>query len=243
MGYRSNERLPLINKAPSNSGLYEALYSLAAKKIGCDLKIQRGPKKRILKKLLRGEIDFYPGFNFTQKRAKNIYYIENGIPGGDIGISRMDLETITNLKQLKGKILLSALGAADYIKDIEGIHLHKVSEMSVDRAIILILKNRGDFYIYNKSSLEYAIQKQKITDIKIHPNCCGGITSLYLGFSKKSTHFKSINNPLFDSKKQLSVDNYPVILDKSSIAYKFQLQLHALKDNGSTDSLYKQYYK
>jgi len=65
MGYRSNERLPLINKEPFNEGLYQHLYSLAAEKINCQLKVVRGPKKRILKKLKLGKIDFYPGFNFN----------------------------------------------------------------------------------------------------------------------------------------------------------------------------------
>lgn len=62
MGYRTNERPPLIASAPDNSGLYLEFYQHVTEKLGCQLKVVRGPKKRILKKLYDGEIDFYPGF-------------------------------------------------------------------------------------------------------------------------------------------------------------------------------------
>jgi hypothetical protein len=45
--------------------------------------------------LERGEIDFYPGFNLTEKRASFAYFIENGLPGSDIGVSREDFPDIT----------------------------------------------------------------------------------------------------------------------------------------------------
>jgi len=74
MGYRTNERAPLIAKAPNNQGLYFDLFSLAAKKVGCQLQVVRKPKKRILKMMRNGEVDFYPGFNFSLKRAKNSFF-------------------------------------------------------------------------------------------------------------------------------------------------------------------------
>ena len=65
MGYRTNARLPLIAAAPDNRGVYNKIYATAAQQIGCSLRIVRKPKKRILKDLQDGLIDFYPGFDFT----------------------------------------------------------------------------------------------------------------------------------------------------------------------------------
>jgi len=243
MGYRSNERLPLIAMHPSNTGLYQHLFTLATEKIGCQLKIERGPKKRIIKRLNLGKIDFYPSYNFTQKRANSVFFIENGLPGGDIGISQFNMETITDLKQLKGYTLLTALGSSYSDIKIKGITIEKVREMSVDRAITLIQKKRGDFFIYNKSSIEYYLKKNNIDNIKKHPDCCGGVKPFYLGFSKKSQHYKQQNNPDFKQSQPISIFNYPTILSKDSIAYKFQQALKELKNSGKIQELYEQYYK
>lgn len=243
MGYRSSERLPLISREASNSGLYQHLYSLAADKIGCKLKIERGPKKRILKRLNQGTIDFYPGFSFSLKRAENVFYIENGLPGGDIGISLNTMENITDIKQLKGYTLLTALGSVDTDNKLKGITIHKVREMTIDKAISLINKKRGDFYIYNKSSIEYYINKNKVDNIKIHSHCCGEIEPLYLGFSKKSIHYKQQDNPDIDNLQAINILNNPQVLSKKSIAYKFKQALKELKSSGKTQELYNQYYE
>ena len=66
MGYRENERLPLINRTPLHNGLYIDLYQKALKDINCSLSIIRAPKNRILSMLKKGDIDFYPGLSFTE---------------------------------------------------------------------------------------------------------------------------------------------------------------------------------
>jgi len=242
MGYRSNERLPLINKQPDNSGLYFHLYNIVAKELGCKFNVVRGSKKRILKLLKKGRIDFYPGFNFTEKRSEFYYYMENGLPGGDIGISRVDMSTITNINQLKGYTLLAAFGAPDFARGVEGIETYKVREMTVDKAIVLIKRKRGDFYIYNKSTLEYYFAKKAITDIKIHPDCCGGIKPLYLAFSRNSPHYQEITNHNFDPVKPTSIENFPVLVSKDSIAFQLQKVLKHMNDDGITNQIYNEYY-
>ncbi len=245
MGYRSSERMPLISRQTSDSGLYQHLYSLAADKIGCQLKIERGPKKRILKRLNQGVIDFYPGFSFSLKRAENVFFMENGLPGGDVGISLNTMKNITDIKQLEGYTLLTALGSVDTDNKLMGVTIHKVREMTIDKAISLIQKKRGDFYIYNKSSIEYYIKKNKnkVDNIKIHSDCCGGIKPLYLGFSKKSIHYKQQDNPDFNNSQAINILNYPQLLSKNSIAYKFQQALKELVNSGKTQELYDQYYE
>ena len=79
MGYRTNERLPLITQAPINEGIYIDLYRRALKDIGCKLSVIRAPKKRIMYMLEIGEIDFYPGLGYSAERDKYIYYIDSGL--------------------------------------------------------------------------------------------------------------------------------------------------------------------
>ena len=155
MGYRISDRVPLIGKDSDNSGLYYDLYSRAAQKIECRLEVIRKSKLRIIRDLQTGNIDFYPGFNFTTKRAVYTYYLENGLPGGDAGISRSDFREITHLSQLKGDTLFSALGGPNYLEGVEGVYQKQLAELTTQRAIRLLLNERAEFYIYNKSSIEF----------------------------------------------------------------------------------------
>ncbi len=241
MGYRMNGRAPLIGVAPDNSGLYIELYQKAANRIGCNLVVVRLPKKRILNDMEKGKIDFYPGFNFTEKRARFAYYFENGLPGGDIGISRTDFPEITDLKQLETKILFLAKGGANI--DVPGVRVKRPSNLTLDRVIKLIHKKRGDFYIYNKSSIEYHLKINNISNLKIHADCCGGIQPLYLGFSRKSPNYREIKNPNYDSSKPTSIKNFPVIVPRQVTANKFARELAAMKKQGESRKLYLDYYK
>lgn len=243
MGYRTSERLPLIHEMPNDSGLYQHLYTFAANKIGCTLNIVRGPKKRIMNDLFNGKIDLYPGFNFSESRAQSVFYIENGLPGGDVGISRADLDEITDLKQLKGLTYITALGSPDFVKNISGVTVRKIRELTVDRAVLLLQKKRGDFYIYNRASLSYLLKTNNIINMKLHPNCCGGFQPLYLGFSKKSPYYQAVKNPNYRSQQKLSPTNFPEELAPASVAYQFQQALRQLQTSGVTDELYAQYYQ
>ena len=244
MGYRTNERQPLIDAAPDNSGLYFDLYTLAASKIGCSLEVIRKPKKRIIEDLKAGLVDFYPGFNFTFERANYTYYAENGLPGGDVGISRPDLPDVTHLNQLQGQTMISALGGPNFLANISGVNERRIPEMTIEKAIQLIrLKRDADFYIYNKSSIEFHLKQHNITDIKIHPDCYGGIVPLYLGFSKKSALVNESLNPNYDAGKEKSIDNCATMLDPSCTASRLVDILRELKQDGETQKLYDKYYK
>ncbi|MBF0369438.1 MAG: transporter substrate-binding domain-containing protein [Magnetococcales bacterium] len=243
MGYRTNERLPLIGKHPDASGLYSDLYRKAAEKVGCSLEVVRQPKKVVLKMLKDGRIDFYPGFNFTEKRAVYTFYIENGLPGGDIGVSHADLAEVTDLSQLQGKTMISALGAPDFLQGVTGVRLKQLPELTTKKALFLLQKKRGDFYIYNRSSIHYLLKTEQFSGLKTHPNCCGGQKPLYLGFSKNSPHFAGSANPDFDPTQAMTAVNYPVILEKESLAYQFQQALKEMALSGWTEQLYAQYYQ
>lgn len=242
MGYLTNARPPLINQGEDNSGVYQELYKVPAKKIGYRLKVIRLPKKRIISKFKEGEIDFYPGFNFTKERADYTYYIENGLPGGDVGVSTKNFKDIKNLYQLKGHFLLGPLGGPNYVEGIDGIKQHRIAELTIDWAINLIRKKRYDFYIYNRSSIEYYLSQQKDIDIKIHYDCCGGIKPMYLGFSRKSGLIKETKNPDYDSTLDISPDNFPVTLSNDCFAYKFAKTLGNMRKSGETMAIYNKYF-
>lgn len=242
MGYRTNERPPLISAYPDNSGLYQHFYHAMAAHLGCELEIIRGPKKRILKQLEDGEVDFYPGFNFNEHRALYTYYIENGFPGGEVGISRSDFPNINDLKDLEGSTILQALGSPDFVRDLENVRIYAVPEMTIDKAVSLLRKKRGDFYIYNRASLLYYLKVTESTDIKVHPNCCGGIEPHYLGFSRRSPHYQEVPNPDFDPNQEPGPTNFPVLLSSKSKAFQIQIILKQMKASGETDAIYSQYY-
>jgi len=242
MGYRTNERPPLINSAPNNAGLYYSLYSSAANKIGCKLKILRKPKKRILSMIRQGIIDFYPGLNYTDTRAEYIYYIENGLQGGDVAISRPELPNITDLTQLKGKVALVAFGSPEWGLEEKGVLVRSPTEMSLSKAVSYILQGKADFYIYNKDSIAYYQKLHPEKTIKIHPQCCGGLKPMYLGFSRNSIFYQAQLNPSYKSELLLSPNNDTMILQKESIASRFAAALKEMKDSGEIDKLYKQYY-
>lgn len=239
MGYRTNERLPLVNAAPDNEGLYKDLYSKAAEHIGCSLKIVRAPKKRILNGLRDGSIDFYPGFNYTPERAGFVHYINNGLPGGDIGVSHKKLKEVTQLSQLKGHSLAKAMGSPNFVQDIQGVEVIEKSELTTEKAVELVSKERIDFYIYNRDSLLYHLKTKKPDNIKIHFHCCGGEQPLYLGFSVRSKHFAGIENS--DENSEKSVDRQTLKLSRSK-ALELQTALYEMKDSFETKALYAYYY-
>ena len=247
MGYRTSERQPLIAKAPDNSGLYQELYSQAASKIGCKIEVLRLPKKRILRLLRQGAIDFYPGFDFTLERSKYTYYIFNGLPGGHVGISRLDFSEITHLSQLQGKVLLLHQGGSNLLEnvsfDVTKIKIKRPPEINLTQAVNMIKNHAADFYIYDISSVYYYLRLYNESEIKVHANCCKGIKPMYLGFSAKSKHIVLSKTPNYDPNLVISIDNYPQQLSGGSIAEQFQDVLKKMYAEGEIEKIYKKYYR
>ena len=65
MVFKLGDKFPLMRSAPDNSGIFQDLYSQAAKRIGCDLIITRLAKARLHETLRKGVYDFYPGASFS----------------------------------------------------------------------------------------------------------------------------------------------------------------------------------
>ncbi len=242
MGYKAKQKEPYILK--DNSGLYQELYKKALSDIGCELTIQRKPKKRIINNIKKGKIDFYPGFNFSEKRAKMVYYIKNGLPKGFTAITRIDTKNLKSKDDIKNQKLknITELGGVDLLKNLN-LKTLTISGLTIKKAVAMIQRKRADIFIYNKSQIDFYIKKYKPKNIKIHSNLYKKSESLYLGFSKKSKYIKEIANQNYDKTKPIGLNNFPFVLDKNCIAYKFEESLKKLKDNGYTDKLYLKYFK
>ena len=241
MGYRLNERLPLIDAEPSNEGFYKALFSQATQRINCRLEIIREPKKRLLKKLQRGEIDFYPGFTFTKERSQYTFYIENGLYDAFLAISHRSYPDVTSTKAMNGKVLLVAQGGPDYGAKKHGAIIRYVENLSLAEAVELLSEQKADFYIYNKASIEFHLKQNPNAQIKRHP-CCGKPVPMHLGFSKRSPHFSDVKNTSFDINKRINFDNLPSNLSVESNAYKLQQAIKEMRENGDIQKLYDVYY-
>lgn len=243
MGYRTTARLPNIEAQPSNKGVYEDLYTEAAKRIGCKLEVHRLPKKRILRDLGRGTLDFYPGLTFTEERSHVILFFSNGLPSLDVGLTKKGVEKIDSYYQLKGKTVLIALGAPTTDSDKYNLTVKTPPELNMNKAIDYIVEGYADFYEDDIGTLAYYLKSDPRADsLMYHLNCCGGITALTVGFSRASPHINEEVNPNYDPKKALYYNNFPKQLAKRSTAYRFQVALSELKQEGFTDKLFKKYY-
>lgn len=243
MGYRTTARLPNIEAKPSNKGVYQDLYTEAAKRIGCKLEIHRLPKKRVLRDLGRGTLDFYPGLTFTEDRSLYILFFANGLPSADIGLTRVEVPEIKSFYDLKGKTVLRAYGGSSVDADKYGVTLKTPPELSFEKAIEYILNKNADFYEDEIGTLSYYLKSHpRAKELKFHLNCCGGLTELTVGFSRASPHLKEEVNPDYDPKKELAYNNFPKRLAERSTAYRFQKALNELKEEGFTNNLFQQYY-
>jgi len=244
MGYRTSERLPFIGDEPNNTGFYHDLYQAAADKIGCKLNVVRAPKLRILRDLKLGNIDFYPGLNFTEDRAKYAHFIPNGLSERAIGISRAGAADIRSIEQLVNNkmTLLIAPGSYDFGGLPDKIQVRKPPELNVSKALDYLLSNQGDFFIYDQTTLHYYLNDRDPTQFKLHYDCCQSAQEMYLGFSKKSRHYRGRHNPNYRAENPISPDNNPTVLAPDSKAFQFAKALAAMDSQGETQRLYSKYF-
>jgi len=250
MGYKEASKPPLINAKPDHSGVYFDLYSLAAKKIGCELAIIRLPKKRLHNFLANGSIDFYPGSSFSEQRSKYLHYIANGLSTGQYGVTLSDLPQITNFKKIKtlGLTWVMELGSSK-LSIANALKIKALSVASIDIKIAskFLISNRAQFVILDKVLIDNYLISQNIATLKskglkIHRLCCGGIRPMYLGFSKASVHLKLQVSQVYNSEKPLSFLNVPRTLAKGNVAYQFQEALLQMHDSGESSAIYRRYF-
>lgn len=245
MGYRTNSKEPLIAKSPDNSGLYRDLYEEAARRIGFELKIIRLPKVRVLLSMQSGEIDFYPVFIFSQERAKYTFFIDSGLRDQNVAITLKDHPDIMSFEDMEGLTFLQPLGNANYLEGVDttDIDVMHVAETGVERMLRLIKAKRADVTIYQLSTILYNTSSEVLAQFKIHYKLLPDKINLPLGFSLKSKYIKYTKNAAYDPHKELTIDNYPYVLDPSCVTYRFQKALESMQTDGFTEKLYDKYYR
>jgi len=244
MGYRTSERLPYIHEAPDNSGFYLELYQIAAQRLGCQLKVVREPKNRILHGLTKGDIDFYPGLGFNEERQQIVHFIANGLQERYIGIGRDDAPAITNLDDLvqHNMVLLRSLGGFDLGGLPANLNVRQLMDMDIGKALALLQERKGDFFVYDEANLRFFLQQHPQPGLKLQTSCCEAPHPMYLGFSRKSPHYAEEANPDYDPGKPLAADNVPTRVKPGSLAASFQAMLAQMADEGLVDALGRHWF-
>lgn len=247
MVYRPEARPPLMAEAPDNSGLYQTLYERVARQIGCQLRIERLPKLRAIRALQQGDADFYPGADFDLERDAYLLFIDNGLPAGDVGLSRRELPPVHRLDDLAGRRVLIAAGQPDRLQGMSPAARAAVTEVrmvsaSLEAAAEMLVRQRGDFFIYVQQSVDLLLSSRPgLRDtLRVHPDCCGGQRPYHLGFAKASRHVRLEANPAHDSARPLSADNQRERTSADSTAGRFAQALERLIRQGEVQRLYRQ---
>ncbi len=215
MGYRTSERLPNIEKPPSNEGLYKELYSTALKEIDCTLKIIRAPKKRVMKMLSEGDVDFYPGLGRSEEREKYLYFMKNGLVGRPVIVTKNDIPPIASLDALKNLVMIRSHGANKVFTQNHK-YIRYVNDLSVSQAIKALDTGKADFFQYDVGAVEYYLSRKPKPNMRIHDNLFTE-TPFLLGFSKRSRHAIPANRRL---SKMLQFEQSLITLTKTKVTSK-----------------------
>lgn len=245
MGYREDSKAPYIAAKGDNSGFYYDLFSHAAKEMGASFEVVRKPKVRILNDIKEGKVDFYPGLTFGTERAEYIYFMVEGLPGGDVGLSLKSLGIITDMCQLEGKIIVQALGGSDLKERFSECNLtvERISALDTERAVRLLRMGRADFYLYNRPTVESYIDNNPSDDLLVHYSKFSKRGDFFCGFSRKSSKYAEEANPNYDPSKEISPINLPYRIKTDCPAYKFEQIIRKLVESGETEKLYRKHRK
>ena len=247
---KEGSKPPYIGDVNDNSGAYQELFSLAAEKIGHQLKIIRLPKKRIYLQLAAGQIDFYPSSGFSPERSEYLYWLSNGFVTKSALLSTHTDQEITDINTAKGKLLVPlGSSAANYVKENPNIEAQKMGILPIDTAILALRLGRGNFYIYDIDTLDYYLKRKKLRSfeelsLRLHPNAIEKeFSSLYSAFSIHSDYFTPEANPDYDKGKESGYNNQRIRPSKDCLAHAFEQALKELQQAGITDRIYNKYFK
>ncbi|UZE96915.1 hypothetical protein [Alkalimarinus alittae] len=238
--------------SPDNSGLYQALYTEAAKRIDCTLIIKRFPKKRALRELEAGKVDIYPSTGFDEYRSQYMFYIPNGLHRKEhyYGLTPANIQDINSLSDIKSTnlnwIIEAGRTTANEAKN-KGITYQELVGLTASKAIKMISWNRKVFYQIDTLEYNNYLKKHSISDlthlnIKTHTQCCPGKSQkLYAGISRQSPLYKEEPNPYYNPAVEISPDNFPTQQLAGSIGYKLSLALQDIYSSGTLNLLLNQH--
>lgn len=250
MGYKAIAKQPLIGDAEENTGLYQDLFSQAAAMIGYQLKIVRIPKKRLHFELAQGNVDFYPGSSYSQKRADYLYFLPNGLQTKEVLVSLLEQPEITDMSEAKGTLIVE-LGSSKLEWDqlYPSINIVQLGKLSLGTVIKGLKARRGDFYIADIEIVDHYKKQHQLNSyadigIRIHHQAINKqFIPMNMGFSRRSKLFSEQPNSAFDPEKGVTLDNVTTLVEKRSIAYQFYQALEVMRKQGETQKLYEKYFK
>ena len=250
MGYKYGAKLPLINQAPDNKGVYLELFTIAAAKIGCELNVVRRSKEILHLYFADGTIDFYPGASYSAARQQYLYFIDNGFETSEYGITPLHINNIENFPQVKklGLTWLQENGSSKKgIATRNNIRIMTLNYLSIAVIQRLFAKNRAQFAVIDKEIYVYFLKINKLNSLeslglKVHKDCCGGQIPMYLGFSRFSKHYAETTNLHYKPALPITPENQPIRLRESSIAYRLQQALIEIKQSGTMDIIYSKHF-
>jgi len=241
MGYKTKPKEPYI--FTDNTGIYADVYGEALSRIGCQLKIVRMPKLRIIQKMKKGEIDFYPVYGFTVERSAYTFFIRSYIEDRNVLVTRRDYPEMTSIEQLIAHkpILLKEIGG---YSPLEGIPARRfeATGINIRKKVQLLLQHRIDAFSYPVRNLEYYLKKhpEDAPRIRIH-NHFFPQKKFTLGFSRFSPYASDRYNPSFDPAHSIAEGNLPTVLDPKSVAGRFAQALKTMYMEGGINEIYDQY--
>lgn len=239
MGYRTTAKLPYIEAAPSNAGLYYDLYSEAASRAGLSLDVVRVPKVRVEENLRRGLIDFYPGYSYTDERAEFAFWMRNGMIQRDIVVGR--IEHHDELVAGDTGALVQGLSLGNPLK-LEGFEVLEVAELGLDRAFQMLASERIDVYVAEESTIKYYIKSNSITNVELFDQYIDEVYYSHAGFSVQSPLFMVEPNPLYNPQQAQSPTNFPIALTSDSPAKRFNDALRQMSEDGTTKAILARYF-
>jgi hypothetical protein len=90
--------------------------------------------------------------------------------------------------------------------------------------------------------LHYYLKNRDQSQFKLHYHYSELPQEMYLGFSKKSRHYRGRHNPNYRADIPISPDNSPTVLTPDSKVFEFAKALAAMDSQGETQRLYSKYF-
>lgn len=248
MTYKDVGKPGYMAPSPDNTGLYQALYSEAAHKIGCSLEIKRFPKKRTLRQLQAGKIDIYPSTGFDKNRSLYMHYIPNGLFRNETyyGLTPIGVDEIDSIDDIRDSGLTWIIEAGrTTVKKAkkQEIPYQALVGLTSAKAIKMISWNRKVFYQIDTEDYDSYLEEQGASDlthlnIKTHKHCCAAKSQkLYAGISRFSPIYREEPNPYYDPLMPISPENFPTQLVPGSIGHKLSLALEDIYSSGKLSLL------
>ena len=204
LGYPEREKQPYIADAPSDEGIFKDILSVAAARIGAELRIERLPKKRVFQYMREGRVDLYPG-SPTPDRDAFMAWISLGFQSKNVCLVRADVAPFAHLRDAPPMRLIYEVGDSrahlpKRYPQLQGIAA--AAQMSTDDGVRMLRNDYGDLFVTQRETYLYYIKNMQLGSLeylglRYSEDCLGPARDYVIGVSKRSRHYAEI--PVADS--------------------------------------------